>query len=84
MYKSIPHRPPLVTTDPNTSPVITSPKQLLDQTGDNWDKAFRRFNDEPTPPNQAALVAASLAYRTAQQTYLLAVTVAQILPAELQ
>ena len=57
--------------------------ELLDKTGANWDRAFRKFADEPTPANERAYQAAQQAYFQAQRTYLLAKTMSGFAPAVL-
>ena len=57
------------------NPALDRSRQVLDQAGAAWDKAFRKLNDEPTPDNMRVFQAAQQAYTQAQRTYLVAVTV---------
>jgi hypothetical protein len=78
MNRSVPHRPSLVTNPTTPDPALKRAKELLEQTGAAWDKAYHQLNDEPTPEHMRVFQAAQQAYIQAQRTYLLAVTVSRL------
>lgn len=59
----------LVNTTIRNKSLLQMALDKLDQAGAAWDRAYKNYLESPTPPHEAALMAASQAYKQVQRTY---------------